>query len=125
MQNSFIHTERRRLVGCLELQVVFRKRATNYRALLRKMTYEDKVSYESAPPCMRWLRLAGSLKTEVCFAKEPYKRDDILQKRPIFSRSLLIIATPKQHRSRLIRDSLTCVHNSCVDVDMTHMFTVM
>ena len=39
---------------------------------------------------MRWLRLVGSLKTEVSFAKEPYKRDYILQKRPIFRRSLLI-----------------------------------
>ena len=41
----------RRLIGCLKLQVVFRKRATNYRALLRKMTYEDKASYHSMPPC--------------------------------------------------------------------------
>jgi len=32
----------RRLLGCLKLQVIFRKRATNYRALLRRMTYEDK-----------------------------------------------------------------------------------
>jgi len=30
----------RRLIGCLNLQVIFRKTATNYRALLRKMTYE-------------------------------------------------------------------------------------
>jgi len=30
----------------------------------------------------------------VSFAKEPYKRDDILQKRPIILRSLLIEATP-------------------------------
>jgi len=28
-----------------------------------------------------WLRFVGSLKLEVSFAKEPYKRDDILQKR--------------------------------------------
>jgi len=28
---------------------------------------------------MGWLRLAGSLKLQVSFAKEPYKRDDILQ----------------------------------------------
>jgi len=28
------------------------------------------------------------------FAKEPNKRDDILQKRPIVLRSLLIVATP-------------------------------
>ena len=29
---------------------------------------------------MGWLRLGGSLKFQVSFAKEPYKRDDILQK---------------------------------------------
>ena len=40
------------------------------------------------------LRLAGSLKLSVSFAKEPYKRDDILQERPKILRSLLIIATP-------------------------------
>jgi len=43
---------------------------------------------------MGWLRLVGSLKLWVSFAKEPYKRDDILQKRPIIWRSLLIVATP-------------------------------
>jgi len=31
------------------------------------------------------------------FAKEPYKRDFILQKRPIILRSLLIVATPYDH----------------------------
>ena len=41
----------RRPIGCLNLQVIFRKRATNYRALLRKMTYKDKTSYASSPPC--------------------------------------------------------------------------
>ena len=29
---------------------------------------------------MGWLRLVGSFKLQVSFAKEPYKRDDILQK---------------------------------------------
>jgi len=43
---------------------------------------------------MGWLWLVGSLKLQVSFAKEPYKRDDILQKRPIVLRSLLIVATP-------------------------------
>ena len=33
------------------LQVSFRKRAINYRALLRKETYEDTASYASLPPC--------------------------------------------------------------------------
>jgi hypothetical protein len=42
-----------RPIGCLKLQIIFRKRATNYRALLRKMTYEDKTSYGSSPPCKR------------------------------------------------------------------------
>ena len=40
-----------RPIGCLKLQVIFRKRATDYRALLRKMTCKDKASYESSPPC--------------------------------------------------------------------------
>jgi len=42
----------RRLIGCLKLQVFFCKRATNHRALWREMTYEDKASYNSTPPCM-------------------------------------------------------------------------
>jgi len=41
----------RRPIGCLKLQVIFRKRATNYRALLQKMTYKDKASYGSLLPC--------------------------------------------------------------------------
>jgi len=42
---------------------------------------------------MGWLRFVGSLNLQVSFAKEPYKRDDILQKKPIILRSLLIAAT--------------------------------
>jgi len=43
----------RRFIGCVKLQVVFYKRAINYRALLRKMTYKDKPSYASSPPCTK------------------------------------------------------------------------
>ena len=43
---------------------------------------------------MGWLRLVGSLKLQVSFAKEPYKRDYIVQKRPVILRSLLLKATP-------------------------------
>jgi len=43
---------------------------------------------------MGWLRLVGSFKLQVSFAKEPYKRDDILQNRLIILISLLIVATP-------------------------------
>ena len=41
----------RRPIGCLKLQVTFRKRATKYRALVRKMTYKDRASYGSSPHC--------------------------------------------------------------------------
>ena len=34
------------------------------------------------------------LKLLVSFAKEPYKRDDILQKSPVILRSVLIVTTP-------------------------------
>jgi len=50
---------------------------------------------------MGWLRFVSSLRVQVCFAKEPYKRDYNLQKRPIILRSLLIVATPYIH-------TLTC-----------------
>ena len=49
--------EWRRLIGCLKLQVIPPEKATNYRALVRKMTYKDKVSYESSPPCMFSVKL--------------------------------------------------------------------
>jgi len=36
------HTRWRRSIGCLEIQVSFRKTITNYRALLRKLTCKDQ-----------------------------------------------------------------------------------
>ena len=42
---------------------------------------------------MGWLRLVGSFKLQVSFAKELYKRDYILRKRRIILRSLPIGAT--------------------------------
>ena len=38
-----------RPIGCHKLQIIFRKRATNYRALLREMTCNDNASDESLP----------------------------------------------------------------------------
>jgi len=38
--------------GCRRSQVMFRKRATNHRALVRKMTYRDKASYVSSKLCI-------------------------------------------------------------------------
>ena len=48
----------------------------------------------TTPSGMGWLRFVGSLKLCLSFAKEPSKRDDILQKRPIIWRSLPIVANP-------------------------------
>jgi len=45
---------------------------------------------------MGWLWLVGPIKLQVSFAKEPYKRDDILQKRRFVLSILLTIATPYQ-----------------------------
>ena len=42
----------RRPIACLISWITFRKLATNYRALLREMTYKDKASYGSSPPCI-------------------------------------------------------------------------
>ena len=46
------YTGWRRCIGCLKLQMSFRKRATNYRALSRESKYKDKASYASSLPCM-------------------------------------------------------------------------
>jgi len=46
-----------RLIGSPKLQIIFHKRATKYRSLLRKMTYKDKGSYEASPPCSMIMRM--------------------------------------------------------------------
>ena len=53
---------------------------------------------------MGWLQLVGSIKLQVSFAKEPYKRDDILQERHIILSILLSVATPY-----VFHDSFICV----------------
>jgi len=57
---------------------------------------QDPPRGQLMPPLitMGWLRLVGSLTLYVSFAKEPYKRDYVLQKRHLILRSLLIVATP-------------------------------
>jgi len=57
--SPIIHTRWRRCIGCLELQVSFHKRATNYRALLQKINNTDKAFYGSSPPC-RFITLTQS-----------------------------------------------------------------
>jgi len=47
---------------------------------------------------MGWLWLVGSIKLQVSFVKEPYKRDSVLQKIPIILSILLTVATPCLNR---------------------------
>ena len=51
----------------------------------------DSVSHTVFPSHMGWLWLVGSIKLWVSFAKEPYKTDNILQKRPIILSILLTV----------------------------------
>jgi len=54
-----LHTGWRRLIGSPKLQIIFHKRATKYKSLLQKITYKDKGSYESSPPCIVKYHLMG------------------------------------------------------------------
>jgi len=58
-ESMHLSTGWRWCTGRLKLQDSFRKRAANYRALLQKLTYKDKASYASLPPCM-------CLQTNIC-----------------------------------------------------------
>ena len=61
-------TECQRCSGCLKSHVIFRKRATNYRTLLRKMTYKDKASYDSTLHCTYVLNSFVYLSTQTTCA---------------------------------------------------------
>ena len=52
---TLTHTGWRRPIECRKLQDSFRERSTNYKALLQKMTCEDKASDGSSPPCITTL----------------------------------------------------------------------
>ena len=100
----------RRPIGCLKLQVIFCKIATNYRALLRCPITKtsNRLRHALCLPFLcvvnvychacsfrvGWLWLVGSIKLNVSFAKEPCKRGAILQKRPVILSILLTVATP-------------------------------
>ena len=90
MNESYLPLYRwRRLMGSPRLQIIFHKRATKYRLLLRKMTYKDKGSYESSPPCTCYPPEI----TQKCISRDPiqpapkkiFSKNDrsLLQKSPM------------------------------------------
>ena len=65
--NTLQHTTGwRRCIGCLKLQVNFRKRATNYRAILRKINHKDKASYGFLTPYTGNLTICNTLQHTTC-----------------------------------------------------------
>ena len=73
-----------------KLQVSFAEYSLFYRALLQKRPIILRSLLIVATPyhdCVTshvgYVKNVGSLKLQVSCAKEPYKRDDILQKRPM------------------------------------------
>jgi len=68
--------------------------ATHCNTLQHNATHWVCIRLIHTIPIMGWLWWVGSFKLQVSFAKEPYNRDYILQKRPVIWRSLLIVANP-------------------------------
>ena len=82
----------RRPIECLKLQVIFCERATNYRALLRKIILKDKASYASSPLCSdKWLTHTSDMTHDICDTLHPCVSHD----------SFTCVTA--------IRDSFTCV----------------
>jgi len=106
-----------RLVGSLKLQVSFAEYRLFYRALLQKRPIFKIAlcvqcvmirAHWAVFPYQRyghmgWLRLVGSLKLQVSFAEYRLFYRALLQKRPIFLRSLLIVAIPYDFTVALYR----------------------
>jgi len=65
-----------------------------------------RVVNNNASCVMGWLWLVGSIKLQVSFAKEPYKRDYILQKRPVLLSILMTVATPYRNVDTLQHTSI-------------------
>jgi len=70
----------RRVIGCLISYITFRKLATDYRALLRKMTYPDKASYDSMPPCISEIQHTVLHTVICCSEKEQRKGKTFLRR---------------------------------------------
>ena len=69
-----------------------------------------------------WFQLVGSIKLLVSFAKEPYKRDYILQKRPTILSILLIVATPYVHYGNPEKLYLTTTYEKHIS---TYIYTLI
>ena len=74
------------VAGCVRVLLCVAGFCSVLQSVAGSVYIKDEAEYAA----MGWLRLVGSLKSYFFFAKEPYKKDYILQKRPIILRSLQI-----------------------------------
>jgi len=73
---SYSYTGWRRLIGSPKLQIIFHKTTTTYRSLLQNMTYKDKGSYKSSPPCTHLAKnYRCLLQNKISFIGLFYNRD--------------------------------------------------
>jgi len=122
--DSYIHTHTgwRRLIGSPKLRIIFHKRATKYSSLWRKMTYKDKGSYESLPPCTHTHRVCFHSYTDILTHLHTHTLVRKLIKKSI--RKCL-----KREKERKVCDCGVCVYvsvccrNRLVAVSMTHSFS--
>ena len=70
--------------------------AYSYICNMYECVHMDITRHKNAPESMRWLRLVGSPKTQVSFAKEPCKRD------PFSAKETYILKKPTNHSHPLI-----------------------
>jgi len=108
-------TRWRRPIKCLKLQVSFRKRATDYRALLRKMTCEGKASYGSSPLYIKRLTMFVPWLIHTCYMTHSYTCHDWFLYVPwliqigAMTHSYLHLVWIIQHRRQVTcRDSFVC-----------------
>jgi len=119
--------EWRRPAGCLRLQVIFRKRANNYRALLQVMTSEDKASYGSLPPCKHILTPSHTSRYALKIHAFWWFMCSIFLVFPIMSPLTCKIRHPTRFGllvDKLLQDTATSCAESCVSsTTCTHTHT--
>jgi len=99
-----------RCIGCLKLKISFRKRATDFRALLQKMTLNAKASYVSTPPCIIIITYRVIITMHMVF---------LWQRHFISSFSLLFLLFSSSCRIRLNPKSYKITHWKRIGRDMS------
>jgi len=90
----------RRPIGCLISMGHFPQKSPMISGSFARNEMQLEASYGSSPLCtyysssymaIGWLWWVGSIKLYVSFAKEPYKRDAVPQKRPIILHGIIVV----------------------------------